>query len=73
MNEPKSHDRIPGDKLVLPIEVEIFVEPDGSVTFADLASDLVPIATQLDPKSTAIPQIDNASTDPRSGDDAVNG
>jgi hypothetical protein len=33
----------------LPVEVEIYVEADGSVTFADLAAELLPLARQLDP------------------------
>lgn len=31
----------------LPVEIELFVEPDGSVVFADLAADAVPIANRL--------------------------
>ncbi len=38
-------------KPLLPIEVEIYVNPDGSVTFADLEASLVPVAQKLDPGS----------------------
>jgi hypothetical protein len=33
----------------LPVRVEIFVEPDGTVVFADLAADLIPVAQAVDP------------------------
>ena len=33
----------------LPVEVELYVEPDGTVVFADLAADVLPIACALDP------------------------
>jgi hypothetical protein len=33
----------------LPVEVEIYIEADGTVTFADLAAELLPLARQLDP------------------------
>jgi hypothetical protein len=33
----------------LPVEAEIYIEADGSVTFADLAAELLPLARQLDP------------------------
>ncbi len=38
-------------KPLVPIEVEIYVNPDGSVTFADLEASLVPVARKLDPDS----------------------
>jgi hypothetical protein len=31
----------------LPVEIELFIEPDGAVVFADLAADAVPIARRL--------------------------
>lgn len=37
------------EEFLLPIEVEIYIEPDGSVTFADLEAGTLPIAQQLDP------------------------
>jgi hypothetical protein len=33
----------------LPVQVEIYIEPDGSVTFADLAADTLPIVQALNP------------------------
>jgi hypothetical protein len=33
----------------LPVEVEIYVNPDGSVTFADLAGVMIPVAAKLNP------------------------
>lgn len=36
-------------KRLVPVRVEVFIEPDGSVTFADLAAELIPIAAALDP------------------------
>ena len=33
----------------LPVEVELYVEPDGTVVFGDLAADVLPIALALDP------------------------
>jgi len=32
---------------ILKGEVEIFINPDGSVTFADLAKDMLPVADAL--------------------------
>lgn len=36
----------------LPVEVEVYVEPDGSVTFADLAAGLLPVVDRLDPAAS---------------------
>ncbi len=47
-NLPDSED---GD---LPVEVEIYIQPDGTVVFADLAADTVPIAQQLNPDQPLI-------------------
>lgn len=38
-------------KSLLPIEVEIYINPDGSVTFADLEASLIPVAEKLEPGS----------------------
>jgi hypothetical protein len=35
--------------LEIPVEIEIFLNPDGSVTFADLEESAVAIARALDP------------------------
>lgn len=42
-----SHDASPK----IPIEIEIYLNPDGSVTFADLEEHIVPLARELDPDS----------------------
>ncbi len=33
----------------LPIEVEVYIDPDGTVTFADLEASLIPIVRWLNP------------------------
>jgi hypothetical protein len=38
------------EPIELPVEVEIYIEADGSVTFADLAADVAPIANELNPE-----------------------
>ena len=38
------------EPVELPVEVEIYIEADGSVTFADLAADVAPIARELNPE-----------------------
>ena len=38
----------------LPVEVEIYIQPDGTVVFADLAAETVPIAQQLNPDQPLI-------------------
>ncbi|NDJ54673.1 MAG: hypothetical protein GYB68_16520 [Chloroflexi bacterium] len=37
------------DEPILPIEIEVYINPDGSVTFADLEASVVPIAQALNP------------------------
>ena len=37
------------EAVKLPIEVEIFIEADGTVTFADMAAEVVSIAIELNP------------------------
>ena len=50
MPSETNNDQRPGPEPVdLPVEVEIFIEADGSVTFADLAAEVAPIAEQLNP------------------------
>jgi len=46
---PASEDDGPEETFSLVEEIEIFVEADGSVTFADLAVDLLPVAAALNP------------------------
>lgn len=38
----------PTPRRLVPVRAEIFVEPDGTVVFADLAAELLPIAAALD-------------------------
>jgi hypothetical protein len=48
MSQPP--DSRPDDsKPLLPVEVEFYIEADGTVVFADLAADLIPIAHELNP------------------------
>lgn len=37
----------------LAIEVEVYIEPDGSVTFADLEAGMIPVARALNPDDPA--------------------
>lgn len=37
------------EELKLPVEVEIYIDPDGSVVFADLEQKVIPIARRLNP------------------------
>jgi hypothetical protein len=65
MAEERAEDRPP-----FPAEVEIYVEPDGSVTFADLAEGLLPVIDRLGDTAasrSAGPDPDSASV----GDAAV--
>lgn len=39
----------------LPQEVELYIQPDGSVVFADLAADLLLLAKELNPDTTHLP------------------
>ena len=36
-------------KPLLPVEIELYIEPDGTVIFADLAAEALPLARALDP------------------------
>lgn len=46
----KPQDEAGSEPVELPVEVEIYIEADGSVTFADLAAEVVPIAYELNPQ-----------------------
>lgn len=35
------------DEPILKVEVELYINPDGSVTFADMAGDMLPVAEAL--------------------------
>lgn len=39
----------PEETFRLPVEIELYIEPDGSVIFADLAADVIPMAHSLNP------------------------
>ena len=46
----RSHTALAGStKPEIPVEIEIYLNPDGSVTFADLEEYAVAIARELDP------------------------
>lgn len=47
---PKQDDKARPQPVKLPVEVEIYIEADGSVTFADLAAEVAPIAAELNPE-----------------------
>jgi hypothetical protein len=55
-------------KPLLPTEVEIYINPDGSVTFADLEASLIAVARKLDPGSVVLagrsPECPGASRPP---------
>lgn len=51
MADPDGQDKL--HQSLLPTEVEIYINPDGSVTFADLEASLVLVAQKLDPASPA--------------------
>ena len=39
----------PSDRPIIPVEIEIYLNPDGSVTFADLEEHAISLARELDP------------------------
>jgi hypothetical protein len=55
----------------LPVEVELYIEPDGSVTFADLAADTLPIVKALNPDQPLACDVPHeaADGDPSKGSD----
>jgi len=48
----------PQNKL-LPVELELFIDPDGTVVFADLAAEMIPIAQKLNPDQPLICELPN--------------
>ena len=51
-NKTRKDDQKPDPAVpepLLPVEIEIYFEADGTVTFADLAADIEPIARELAP------------------------
>ncbi len=47
----------------LPVEIEVYVNPDGSVTFADLAEDMVAVAHRLNPDEALVCDVTNTDDD----------
>lgn len=45
----------------IPVEVEFYIEADGTVVFADLAADLIPIAQELNPDQPLICYVSESS------------
>ncbi|GEM_PF-781857 len=45
----------------LPIEVEIYIEPDGTVTFADLAAEALLLARALNPDQPLVCDVPDRS------------
>ena len=58
-------DRPDPDRPLLPVEIEIYINSDGSVTFADLEEGVLPIARQLNPDQ---PLVCDEQTPPASED-----
>ncbi|MBN1121305.1 MAG: hypothetical protein JXJ17_09505 [Anaerolineae bacterium] len=42
-----------GVQNLLPVEVEVYIDPDGAVTFADLEASLISVAEKLDGQAGA--------------------
>jgi hypothetical protein len=49
MTKPSAKKDDSGSRL--PVQVELYIEPDGTVTFADLAAELLPVARSLNPEA----------------------
>ena len=71
MMEPRkqaSDDKVGSDAgQLVPEEVEIYINPDGSVTFADLSEGALPIARDLAPKDPLVCDVDEPPTDQTPG------
>lgn len=51
-----------------PVELEVFIESDGTVVFADLAADAIPVARILNPdQPLACDVVQNMAADDRGG------
>ena len=50
MSPGREPDETGPEPVEVPVEVEIYIEADGSVTFADLAAEVAPIAHELNPE-----------------------
>jgi hypothetical protein len=53
-----------GGRLPVPIEVEVYINSDGSVTFADLEEQTVLIAQRLNPDQPLACQPPGSTADP---------
>ena len=63
---PSSSDSEP----LLPVEIEFYIEADGTVVFADLAADIVPIAQELNPEQPLVCDLpDTAMADSEAGEE----
>ena len=49
VNQPSPEPEEKEQEPILPVEVEVYINPDGSVTFADLEEKAIPIARALNP------------------------
>jgi hypothetical protein len=54
---PPSSDSEP----LLPVEIEFYIEADGTVVFADLAADIIPIAQELNPDQPLLCDLPDAA------------
>jgi hypothetical protein len=50
---PPQHDGDDLEGFSLPVEIEVYIQPDGSVVFADLEEGTIPIVDELDPDHNA--------------------
>jgi hypothetical protein len=62
----------PSDRPIIPVEIEIYLNPDGSVTFADLEEHAIDLARELDPDAVLACDItpQDASSAPEESDRA---
>ena len=57
----------------IPVEVEVYIAPDGSVTFADLEAGMLPAARELDPDAPSLAALEGQDTEGRDSTDAPEG
>lgn len=56
-------------RLPLPVEVEVYIEADGTVTFADLEAGMLPVARELNPDEPLACDVPAASSEEPAADD----
>ena len=64
MSVPDENPREGRPPRLLPVEVEVYIEADGSVTFADLEAGMLPVAFELNPDEPLacdVPPVDEDS------------